>query len=140
MDSPSALDVALAFVARINDRDVAGLVALMSPDHTFVDGLGNSFAGRDKMRQGWIGYFQLFPDYAIEMTQEFVRDNQVALFGKARGTFAVNGKLAKENSWEIPAAWKAIVKDGLIAEWRVYCDNDPARKIMAANAPAKLGS
>jgi len=22
-------------------------------------------------------------------------------------------------------------------EWRVYCDNDPARKIMAANAPAK---
>ena len=68
------------------------------------------------------------------------KGNAIAMFGRARGTFAVDGKLARENFWEIPAAWRAVVKDGRVAEWRVYCDNDPARKIMAANTPAKLKS
>jgi ketosteroid isomerase-like protein len=139
MTTSSTVDVAMSFVARINDRDVPGIVALMAPDHVFIDGLGNTFNGRDKMRQGWIGYFQWFPDYSIEITEAFDHGNVVALFGKARGTFAVNGKLMKENSWEIPAAWRTVVKDGLVAEWQVYCDNDPVRKIMAANTPRKAG-
>lgn len=139
MTPSNALDVATSFVARINDRDVPGIIALMTQDHVFTDSLGNSFNGRDKMHQGWTGYFQWFPDYSIEVTEAFDHGNLVALFGKARGTFAVEGKLAKENSWEIPAAWKAVVKDGLVAEWQVYCDNDPVRKIMDANAPRKPG-
>ncbi len=137
MNPATSTDVAMAFVAKINAHDVDGLVTLMTPDHVFIDALNNTFRGADQMRQGWKGYFTLFPDYAIEVTDEFHHDDVVAMFGKARGTFAVNGKLARENFWEIPAAWRAVVKDGRVAEWRVYCDNDPARKIMAANAPAK---
>jgi ketosteroid isomerase-like protein len=136
MNQPTSADVAMAFVAKINAHDVDGLVALMTPDHLFVDALNNSFLGAEQMRQGWKFYLSMFPDYAIEVTDEFDRGEVVAMFGKARGTFAVNGKLARENFWEIPAAWKAVVKDGRVAEWRVYCDNEPARKIMAANAPA----
>jgi hypothetical protein len=102
-----------------------------------VDALNNSFRGAEQMRQGWKFYFGMFPDYAIEVTDEFDRGELVALFGKARGTFAVSGKLPRENFWEIPAGWKAVVKAGRVAEWRVYCDNDAARKIMAANSPAK---
>jgi ketosteroid isomerase-like protein len=137
MNQPSSADVAMAFVAKINAHDVDGLVALMTPDHVFVDALNNSFRGAEQMRQGWKFYFGMFPDYAIEVTDEFNRGDLVAMFGKARGTFAVNGKSPRENSWEIPAAWKAVVKEGRVAEWRVYCDNDPARKIMAANSLAK---
>ncbi|MGA7622192.1 MAG: ester cyclase [Candidatus Acidiferrales bacterium] len=103
----------------------------------FVDALNNTFRGADQMRQGWKACFAWFPDYAMEVTDEFRRGEIVGMFGKARGTFAVNGKLPREHSWEIPAAWRAVVKDGRVAEWRVYCDNDLARKIMAANAPAK---
>ena len=137
MNQSGSVDVAMAFVAKINAHDVEGLVELMTPDHLFVDALNNSFHGAEQMRQGWKFYFGMFPDYAIEVTDEFDRGGLVAMFGKARSTFAVNGKLARENFWEIPAAWKAVVKEGRVAEWRVYCDNDPARKIMAANAPAK---
>lgn len=137
MDPKTSVDVAMAFVAKINEHDVDGLVSLMTPDHVFVDALNNTFRGADKMRQAWKGYFALFPDYAIEVTDAFNKGEIVAMFGKARGTLAVNEKLARENFWEIPAAWRAAVKDGHVAEWRVYCDNDPARKIMAANAPAK---
>ena len=136
MNQPTSADVAMAFVAKINAHDVDGLVALMTPDHVFVDALNNSFLGAEQMRQGWKFYFSMFPDYAIEVTDEFERGGVIAMFGKARGTLAVNGKLTRENFWEIPAAWKAVVKDGRVAEWRVYCDNEPARKIMAANAPA----
>lgn len=137
MEDRSALDVALAFVAKINSHDVNGLGDLMTGDHVFVDALGSSFRGAEQMRQGWKGYFALFPDYSIEVTDEFRRGDVVAMFGKARGTFAVNGKLPRDNFWEIPAAWKAVVREGRVAEWRVYCDNDPARKIMAANSPPK---
>jgi ketosteroid isomerase-like protein len=137
MNPGIAADVAMTFVAKINAHDVDGLVALMTPDHVFVDALDNAFRGVDKMREGWKLYFAWFPDYAIEVTDEFDKGNVVAMFGRARGTFTVNGKLARENFWEIPAAWRAVVKDGRVAEWRVYCDNDPARKIMAANTPAK---
>ena len=137
MNQPSSADVAMAFVAKINAHDVDGLEALTTPDHLFVDALNNSFRGAEHMRQGWKFYFGMFPDYAIEVMDELGRGDLVAMFGKARGTFAVNGKLARENFWEIPAAWKAVVKEGRVAEWRVYCDNDPARKVMAANKPAK---
>lgn len=136
MDQRSAVDVAMAFVVKINEHDADGLVALMKPDHVFTDALNNTFQGAEKMRQGWKGYFAMFPDYAIEISEELDRGNVVAMFGTARGTFVVNGVLSRENFWEIPAAWKAVVNDGLVAEWRVYCDNDPARKIMGAN-PAK---
>lgn len=137
MNQASSADVAMAFVGKINDHDVDGLVALMTPDHVFVDALNTTFRGAEQMRQGWKMYFSLFPDYAIEVTDEFEHGDVVAMFGKAYGTFAVNGKLPRENFWEVPAAWRAVVKDGCVAEWRVYCDNDPARKIMAAKAPAK---
>ena len=135
MNQGSVADAAMAFVAKINAHDVDGIVALMTPDHLFVDALDHSFRGVEQLRQGWKFYFSMFPDYAIEVTDEFSRGDVVAMFGKARGAFAINGKLTRENFWEIPAAWKTVVMDGRVAEWHVYCDNDPARKIMAANAP-----
>jgi hypothetical protein len=35
-----------------------------------------------------------------------------------------------KNKWEIPAAWRAVVKNDQIAEWRVYADNSPVLRIM----------
>ena len=58
----------MAFVAKINAHDVDDLVALMTPEHLFVDALNNSFRGAEQMRQGWKFYFGMFPDYAIEVT------------------------------------------------------------------------
>jgi hypothetical protein len=59
----------------------------------------------------------------------------VLLTGSARGTCAAGGTLPKENSWQVPAAWKAVVRDGQIAQWHVYADNQPARKIMGESSP-----
>ena len=102
-----------AFVDRINAHDVEGLGALMTDDHTFIDAHGNEVNGKEKMVPGWHGYFEWFPDYYIEVTDVFAGPNSeagqtLAMFGFAGGSF--KGK--ESEAWRLPAAWKAIVKDG----------------------------
>ena len=126
----TALDVVLGFVEAINRHDVDGLVALMSADHSFVDGLGQTVRGRERMEKGWVGYFGWFPDYCVRVDEILSKGNTVGLFGTAQGTYSVDGELLPKNHWEIPAAWKAVVQGGHISEWRVYADNEPVWKIM----------
>jgi ketosteroid isomerase-like protein len=135
MATPAPTEVVLAFMERINAGDVDGIVALLTDDHVFVDGLGNRVVGKEKMRGGWKYYFSMFPDYRVSHEEVFADRDVVAVFGSATGTLAVKGALPKENHWEAPAAWKAVVRDGKIAEWRVYCDNQPARKILGDKVP-----
>ena len=52
------------------------------------------------------------------------------LLGSARGTYNVEGSLMEENLWEVPAAWKAVVKDGYVTEWRVFADNYKTVKLL----------
>jgi ketosteroid isomerase-like protein len=135
MDSQKLTTVVLQFIDRINAADIGSMCDLMTEDHVFIDGLGNRVAGREKLRAGWKVYFSWFPDYRISHEEIFEDRDAVAVFGSASGTYAVDGKLPKENHWEIPAAWKAVVRNGLIAEWRVYCDNQPARKLLGEKVP-----
>lgn len=94
----------------------------MTDDHTFIDCQGNEVVGKEKMRMGWIGYFQWFPDYKIELTDIFLHGDMVAAFGFASGTFqGLRDK--KENGWRLPASWKAIIKNGEIHLWQVYADS-----------------
>jgi len=125
--------VAQAFVRAINRQDVETMAALMTPDHRFVDALGNAVEGQEKMRAAWAGYFQMVPDYSIAVEETFSDGPVVVMLGLARGTYSAGGELKLENRWETPLALRAFVEEGLIAEWRVYADNEPIRqKIRAA--------
>jgi ketosteroid isomerase-like protein len=124
------------FIRQINARNAAGLSQLMTDDHLFVDSLGNTVRGKDEMRKAWIAYFYMIPDFRVTIRERFLKGNAVALFGIARGTYNTGGKLLERNRWEMPAAWKAIVRDGLIAEWHVYGDNEPVRRIIADQTQA----
>ncbi len=130
METKDPIAIVLKFIERINAGDVDGICAMMTEDHLFVDGLGNRFQGRESMRAGWNGYLSWFPDYRISHDEIFQNRDAVAVVGMASGTYAVGGKLPKENHWKVPGAWKGIVRDGKIAEWRVYCDNLSAWKLM----------
>lgn len=126
----TAADIAFAFIDHINAHDVHRLATLMTDDFLFVDGLGQEVRGSRQMEKGWEAYFTWFPDYSIQVDEAFCQGPLVGLFGSAQGTYAVDGKLLPENRWKIPAAWKAVVRDERIAEWRVYADNEPVWKIM----------
>ncbi|HEV3219145.1 MAG TPA: nuclear transport factor 2 family protein [Candidatus Acidoferrales bacterium] len=130
MQTQEPVATVLKFIERINAGDVVGILAMMTDDHVFIDALGNRLSGKDALRAGWNGYLSWFPDYRIAHEEIFQNRDAVAAFGIASGTYAVNGKLPKENRWEVPGAWKGVVRDGKIAEWRVYCDNLYTRKLM----------
>jgi len=128
--------VAQAFLRAINRQDVDRLAELMSPAHRFIDALGNVVEGRDKMRQNWAAYFRMVPDYAVAIEEYYTGggsdvDPVVIMLGIASGTYTHDGKLTPQNRWQIPVAIRALVEDGLVAEWRVYADNEPIRKLMA---------
>ena len=129
------LDVAMDFITRINTGDVDAICEVMTADHVFQDALGERFIGREKMREGWGAYFKMVADYQVHAEEFFQTGERLAIFGSASGVYAGNGKASGNNFWEVPAAWRVVIRDGLIAEWRVYADNQPLRKLMGERQP-----
>jgi ketosteroid isomerase-like protein len=122
---------ALAFAQAISRQDVAALAELMTEGHRFIDSLGNQVEGREKMRAGWAGYFRMVPDYTVTIEETYSVRSVVVMVGSAQGTYAPKGELRPENRWRTPAAFRAVTEDGKVAEWRVFADNEPIRKLMA---------
>jgi ketosteroid isomerase-like protein len=117
------ITVALEFVDAINHAEIDKIWSLMSDDHLFIDSQENKFVGKDNMKQGWIGYFALFPDYKIEIVETLEKDTLVCMFGYASGTYKNLKDENNSNFWKIPAAWRAIIKDNKVEQWQVYADN-----------------
>lgn len=107
-----------SFIHSINAHDVESLVRLMSDDHIFIDPYGNEMRGKETMTSGWRGYFAWFPDYYIEVSDVFENGEAFAMFGFAGGSFKGN----EDAEWRLPAAWRAIVKDGRVTLWQVVAD------------------
>ncbi len=127
------MDLIYQFIERINAHDVDGLCALMTQDHLFVDSIGSTIHGRDEMHRAWAGYFKLFPDYKVTVDEILHSGMSAAVFGKASATYSPSGHMYKDHFWEVPAAWKAVIRDDLVAEWRVYADNYKTVKMIKSS-------
>jgi ketosteroid isomerase-like protein len=112
------------FVTAINSHDVQALTALMTPDHVFVDSVGNRVCGATSMEVAWLGYFAMCSDYWIQADDVIAECDTVLAAGEAGGT--IDGA-----AWRTPAAWKAVVRGGMVQEWRVFADNKPVYEILA---------
>ena len=120
----------MKFEELINSCSSEAVAGLLTDDSVFIDSLGNKIQGADKLRGAWAAYFKMVPDYSISHIEIFAEGNTVAVFGTAQGTFARGPEMKKEDFWKTPAAWRAVVRDGKIAEWQVFADNEPIRAIM----------
>lgn len=123
-------ETVLAFVDGINAHDLTALRDLMTDNHTFIDAHGNQISGREQMLGGWRGYFEWFPDYWIDVIDIFENENGFGMFGFAGGSF----KGQSDQSWRLPAAWKAAVKDGGVALWQVVADTKIPFEIITRNS------
>jgi uncharacterized protein (TIGR02246 family) len=132
----AAVETVLQFLERINQHDADKLAELMAEDHVFIDSLGQSVTGRENMRLGWRGYFAFCPDYRVSHEEILSNGDLVAVFGAAGGTIAADGKLLPENKWRTSSSWLAIVKEGLVRQWRVCADNKPVYDIMERLKPS----
>ncbi len=123
-------DIALAFIEGINARSPEMLTALMTEDHQFIDSLGARISGREVMRTGWTGYFQMIPDYTVDVEECLCSENVVVLLGAASGTYSRGGPLLPEDRWQTALAVRAEIRGGGVAKWQVYADNEPLRQVM----------
>ncbi len=124
------LEVADSFVAAINSREVNRLVNLMTPEHMFVDADGSEHVGRDQMKSGWQEYFDLVPNFQIQVSDRFDENDTVVLLGRASGTFEQKGQLKPENHWSVPAAWRVVVDSDLVAVWQLYANQHVMHEIL----------
>jgi predicted SnoaL-like aldol condensation-catalyzing enzyme len=111
--------IALQFNEQINAHDIAGLAALMSADHTFIDRADQAVVGKASMLRGWTSFFAQFPHYFNTITRVESQGNLVVLHGYA--------------TWDVVdapdyAIWTARIENDLVAEWRIYADNEENRK------------
>jgi len=111
------------WLAAINGHDVSALARLMAADFVFIDSLSNRVSGARPMEAGWRGYFAMCPDYWVRADHVFAEGDTLLLAGEAGGT--IDGQ-----PWRTPAAWKAVVRAGLVAEWQVFADNKPVYEIL----------
>jgi ketosteroid isomerase-like protein len=118
-----AAEIFKQFVTAINSHDVGTIAQLMTADHAFVDSLGNRVQGATSMETGWRGYFGMCPDYRIQTDDVISNGGVVLAVGEAGGT--IDGL-----AWRTPAAWKAVIRDSRVAEWRVFADNKPVYEIL----------
>lgn len=121
----SDADIAAAFNARINARDLDGLVALMTEDHIFIDNAGGRVAGRDACREAWHLFFGMFPDYRNDVDAIVRGDNCVIMTGRS---------VCSDDRLAGPALWTAKVRDGAVAEWRVRDDAPDERRAVGLAA------
>jgi ketosteroid isomerase-like protein len=120
----TSAEVVELWLTAINHHDVDGLTSLTPDDFLFVDSLGNSLVSAPAMKIAWHAYFKMCPDYWVRADLTIADGNTLLLAGEAGGT--IDGV-----AWKIPSAWKAVVRDGRLREWRVFADNKPVYEILA---------
>ena len=125
--------IVIRFVEAINDHNVDEIINLMSEDHVFIDAYGDTYIGKKGMKEGWEGYYGLFPDYKIDVSDIMESDPIIGLFGYASATYKNMGDESNSNFWRVPASWKAIVENNKIKHWQVYCDYSKLFKIIDRN-------
>lgn len=110
----------------------------MSEDYIFIDSYGDKHVGKKGEKQGWKGYFELFPDYKIEIEDIAENDSIFGLFGYASATYKNLINESNSNYWKIQASWKAIVENKKIKHWQIYCDVKIIVEIIERNNKAQV--
>ena len=97
----------------------------------FIDSLGNVVEGREKMRVGWAKYFQHGSGLHGRHRRDLLRWPRGGDAGHGAGNLCGRWEMKAENRWTTPTAFRAFIQEQKVAEWRVYCDNEPIRQRMA---------
>ncbi|HXH20979.1 MAG TPA: nuclear transport factor 2 family protein [Dehalococcoidia bacterium] len=117
----------LAFIDRINQTDLEGLLALMTDDHYLKVMDEAPLRGKEAQRPAWDGYFTAYPDYVIYPSRIAASGATVAVLGTTTGSHL---GLPDEAEMKLTVIWRAEVRDGLLASWEVLEDTPGAREAL----------
>jgi len=118
------------FIKAINQHSISLMADCLSDDHYFTDAHGNEISGKEHVLKAWEGYFYLFPNYFIEITEIFETEKAIAAFGYAGESEETEDNCLKM-LWKIPAAWRAEIHEYKIQSWQVIADTKIPSAIIA---------
>lgn len=112
--------IALKFNNCINNRNLDGLLELMTDDHLFVDRDNNHIKGKAVCSEKvWRPFFDLFPDYQNIFEKVTSKDSTVFLQGYCT--------CSDERLNNIRCIWVAPIENNKVKEWRIYLDIEENR-------------
>jgi len=111
--------IALLFNECINNRDIEGLVALMTDDHSLVCNGHVDTKDKNSSREVWSSFFRMFPDYLNHFSRIESRDDFVVIIGKS--TCSNEAKLNTNTLWSVR------IQNDIVSEWQVYEDRPENR-------------
>lgn len=86
------------------------MAELITEDHVFIDALGNSMHGREKMRAGFRVYYAMCPDYQVSHHDIFHNGNTVAVLDRRAALFGLMENCCLKTSGKLRplgAPWSA---------------------------------
>ena len=125
---PTELNTATVcrFNGYINARNLEGLSAMMTDDHTFIDAANQKVFGKAGCVRAWQGFFAAFPDYQNHFEHVIAGEDFVIIAGRSS---------CSDRRLDGPTLWSATVRDALVSEWRVLEDNESNRSALGFPAP-----
>lgn len=115
----------IEFIDCINRGDVAGLGALMTPDHQLLVLDEPPLVGKEANVSAWHGYASSFPEYVIYPHQITERDGRVAVLGHTTGSHL---GLPDNEEARLTVIWLAEARAGALSLWRILEDNPQNRR------------
>ena len=110
---------ALLFNECINNRDIEGLVDLMTDDHSLICNGHVDTKDKNSSKEVWSTFFRMYPDYLNHFSKVESIDNFVVIAGKST--------CSNEAKLNTSALWSARIQDDKVAEWQVYEDSPENR-------------
>lgn len=117
------------FVADINNRDVKSMERKLSDQHVFVNSDGSEIDGKTRVVKSWKRFFEVSDTYSIKIGKIYVQENIVVFTGDASGFFRKRNEADKYSN--VPTAWKAVIENDKIKEWRIFTDSKPVWDILS---------
>jgi len=114
----------LQFNEYINNQDADELGKLLSEDSKLVEGEETTKMGKAEVKNSWIEFFNLVPDYRNHFTRIESEGDRVVIIGFST---------CSNELLDGPALWTALVKDDLIDEWHVLEDTRENRASLGIN-------
>lgn len=99
----------------------------------FQDSQNRILQGKDRVSQGWEKYWELFPDYHIEIEHVFAEKDKFAVFAITTATYKNRQTEVNENQWKVPIAWQVQIQQGKITSWKMYGDTKIIYEIIRNN-------
>lgn len=119
-------EIVLKFIQEINKGNIAGIHNLMSKDHIFIDMGGDLHKGKKEIN--WKEYFNIFPDYKINIEKILHKNNNIYILGNSTGNFSEygknlftkEGKTPQSEDFQGPAIWRAKIENQKVKEWQIF--------------------